>query len=93
VFPSLSEGYGLPVAESVAAGKHCLSSDLPAIKQHAGNFPWYFNSQSEDEMLACLRRAIERPDLREASELNIREGYIAGSWRQTFEAMREAISR
>jgi glycosyltransferase involved in cell wall biosynthesis len=93
VFPSLSEGYGLPVAESLAAGKLCLSSDLPAIKQHAGSFPWYFNAQSEDEMLGCLRRAVERPDLREASELNIREGYIAGSWRQTFEMMREAISR
>ncbi len=38
-FPSLSEGYGLPVAESLAHGKLCVASDLAVIRDHAGDLP------------------------------------------------------
>lgn len=33
VFYSVAEGFGLPVLESVAAGKTCIAADIPAIRE------------------------------------------------------------
>lgn len=35
IFPSLAEGCGLPVLESLWQGVPCVCSDLPAIREHA----------------------------------------------------------
>jgi glycosyltransferase involved in cell wall biosynthesis len=44
-FPSLYEGWGLPVAESLAAGKYCLASNAASIPEVGGELldylePW-----------------------------------------------------
>jgi alpha-1,3-rhamnosyl/mannosyltransferase len=36
VFPSLSEGFGLPVLEAFACGLPVIASDLPALREVAG---------------------------------------------------------
>src|SRR5262249_18530297 len=92
VFPSLCEGYGLPVAESLGFGKLCISADLPTIREHAGELPWYFQPDKEQDMYDCLRRAIERPDLRLRAEKQINENYRPCSWKKTFSSMMEAIN-
>lgn len=45
VYPSLYEGWGLPVAESLAYGKFCLASNVASIPEVGGNLidyldPW-----------------------------------------------------
>ena len=42
-FPSLFEGWGLPVTESLAAGKPCLSSDAAALPEAGGALGRYFD--------------------------------------------------
>jgi glycosyltransferase involved in cell wall biosynthesis len=83
VFPSLCEGYGLPVAESLAHGKLCVTSDLPVIREHSGDLVWYFDPDSEDACYEKLRSAITRDDLRAAAERKIAEEYDPPSWRAT----------
>ncbi|MFN6977155.1 MAG: glycosyltransferase family 4 protein [Gemmobacter sp.] len=41
VFPSLAEGFGLPLAEAMAAGTPVLCTPLPAFKEIAGDYPVY----------------------------------------------------
>jgi glycosyltransferase involved in cell wall biosynthesis len=91
VFPSLSEGYGLPVAESLAHGKLCLASALPVIKEHAGDLAWYFDPTNEMDACKLIREAIENTDLRIAAEQRIAKLYKCTSWSSTFRTMVDAI--
>jgi glycosyltransferase involved in cell wall biosynthesis len=92
VFPSLSEGYGLPVAESLQHGKLCLASNLATIKEHAGDLPWYFDPTTEETVYHIIRRAIERSDLRAESEQRILRFYTPCCWISTFQSMAVAIN-
>jgi glycosyltransferase involved in cell wall biosynthesis len=91
VFPSLSEGYGLPVAESLGYGKLCIASDLATIKEHAGDLAWYFDPDVESTAFDCIRLAIERPDLRLQAEQRIIRHYSPTRWESTFKLIGEAI--
>ncbi|MDF0490483.1 glycosyltransferase family 1 protein [Sphingomonas sp. H39-1-10] len=43
LMPSFAEGFGLPVAEALAAGVPVLASDLPAHREAGGPVPEYFD--------------------------------------------------
>ena len=89
VFPSTSEGYGLPVSESLSYGKLCLSSDLDVIRTHAGDFPWYFNPNCRQSMLAQINRALSSPAERSSAEIRIRTEFKSCSWASTVRSIVE----
>jgi glycosyltransferase involved in cell wall biosynthesis len=90
VFPSLSEGYGIPVGESLQHGKLCISSDLAAIREHAGDLPWYFDPTDETTAYDLLRQAIEDRDARTAAERRITRLYRACTWASSYRTISEA---
>ncbi|WP_181049181.1 glycosyltransferase [Methylobacterium sp. 190mf] len=90
VFPSLSEGFGLPVAESIAYGKLCLSSDLAVIKAHAGDLAWYFDPRSRESLDAQLEKALFRPADRGVAEARIRSEFKPTSWAAAVRSIMEA---
>jgi len=54
VLPSFAEGFGLPVAEAMAAGTPVACSDLPALREVAGDAAVYFDPHDT----ASIARAI-----------------------------------
>ena len=92
VFPSLIEGHGLPVADSLAYGKLCLSSDLPVIREHAADMPWYFDPHDADSLIAQLRRALDDVPARAAVEARL-AAWNPPAWADTARVMGEAIAR
>lgn len=58
VCPSLNEGWGLSVGESLWMGKPCLSSSLTSLPEVGGDYAVYFDPRDEADMLGALRKAL-----------------------------------
>ncbi len=56
VFPSLYEGFGIPVIEALACGAPVLCSDIPVFREIAGDAATYFPLGSLDGFVEALRR-------------------------------------
>ena len=63
VVPSLHEGFGLPVAEAMAAGGALVHSRLPVLEETSAGAALTFDPHSADELAACLQRLARDPDL------------------------------
>ncbi|HET6389197.1 glycosyltransferase family 1 protein [Hyphomicrobium sp.] len=62
IFPSLYEGWGLPVGESLWFGKVCLCSDSSSITEVGQDMCPYFNPYSTEEILHALTRTLFEKD-------------------------------
>jgi glycosyltransferase involved in cell wall biosynthesis len=82
VYPSLYEGWGLPIAESLAYGKVCLPSETSSMKEIAGPILEYFNPNDPMALLTLLQKYL-KPTNRVAAEKIIREKYRVTTWEQT----------
>ena len=59
LFPSLNEGFGLPVAESLSAGTPAITSDFGAMREIAeGGGAFLVNPRSDNDLTAALERMV-----------------------------------
>lgn len=83
VFPSLYEGFGLPVLEAMACGAPVVCSTSSALPEVVGEAGLLFDPQSAPALTAALTRLATEPDL--PAGLRQRSLARAGqfSWEQT----------
>jgi glycosyltransferase involved in cell wall biosynthesis len=60
VFPSLYEGFGQPVLEALASGCPVACSDLPPLREVAGDAAVYFDSTEPESIAAATRETVAR---------------------------------
>jgi glycosyltransferase involved in cell wall biosynthesis len=61
LFPSLFEGWGLPVSESLALGRPCIASNRTSLPEAGGDLARYFDPENLDDACRTIRAAIEDP--------------------------------
>jgi glycosyltransferase involved in cell wall biosynthesis len=64
VFPSLDEGFGIPIIEAFAKGVPVLTSHLPATEEVAGNAARFVNPQRPDEIGQAIAEIYNDTELR-----------------------------
>lgn len=63
VFPSLYEGFGLPVLEAMACGTPVITSNTSSLPEVAGDAALLVSPDNCDELVHALRRLITDTDL------------------------------
>lgn len=60
VFPSMYEGFGMPVLEAMLAGAPVLASDRPAMREVGGDAARYFDPESTEAIAAAIAEPRDR---------------------------------
>ena len=95
VFPSLSEGFGLPGLEAMVHGAPVVSSNATCLPEIYGDAASYFNPLDVSDMYEKINKVINDQELREKL---IKKGYIQSkkySWekmaRETLDIYKMAL--
>ncbi len=62
IFPSLMEGFGLPLLEAQLNGCPVLCSDIPAFREVAGNAAVYFDPRLSESLVAAVAGFMQSTD-------------------------------
>src|SRR5208282_2997295 len=93
VFPSLCEGWGLPIAESLAHGKFCVASNRTSIPEVGGNLIDYFDPSNDDDALAKIERLLLDPGYLTAREARLQAEYRPRTWADCVQALIGKLDR
>ena len=95
-FPSLDEGFGIPVLEAMARGVPVLTSNCSAMKEVAGEAATLVDPKNTEQIAAALIRLIRDDDFRtELSQKGLKHAsrYTwSGAASQTWEVYRELLA-
>ena len=92
VFPSMYEGFGLPVLEAFSCGCPVLVSNSSSLKEIGNDAVIYFEPKNPSSMLEALKSVLSNKDLRTDK---IKSGYIQlknFSWSKTAEKTKKVYS-
>jgi glycosyltransferase involved in cell wall biosynthesis len=85
VLPSFAEGFGLPVLEAQAAGTPVACSDLPALREAAGDAAVFFDPADVGSILAGLEKILKDDELRKILRKSGRERAAQFTWARAAE--------
>lgn len=84
VFPSLMEGFGLPVIEAMYFGKPVFLSRLTALPEIGGDLAYYFDTFDEAAMTSVYQQGMEQfTKDQTAMEVKLKQRAAAFDWGET----------
>ncbi len=83
--PSIYEGFGLPAVEAMAAGAPLVLSDIPVLREVAGDAAVYAPPEQPEAWAEALARVLGDAELRDQLARRGRERARRFDWRETAE--------
>jgi len=92
VYPSLYEGFGIPLLEAMACGCPVVASRIPSTIEVAGDCPAYFDPLETESLVSALDKVLLEGTDSERSLAGL-ERVKAFSWERTAEQTLEVYHR
>jgi glycosyltransferase involved in cell wall biosynthesis len=92
LFPSFTEGYGLPLAEALALGTPAIASDLAVFREVAGDIPEYADPLDGRRWMELIRDYAGAGSARRAAQAGRMKDFQAPTWQQHFEKVDAFLS-
>lgn len=89
VFPSLAEGFGLPIVEALSYGTPVLASDIEVFREIGGKRVRYFDPRDVASLATLVLDLARRPRGTDAAP----EAFRWPTWEESTRAMLEALLR
>jgi glycosyltransferase involved in cell wall biosynthesis len=93
IFPSLAEGFGLPVLDALVRGTPTACSNASSLPEVAGDAVLYFDPTDVGAMTRAIERLLTDAALRERLSLAGPERARAFTWERTAQATLESYRR
>ncbi len=87
LFPSLVEGYGLPLVEALRSGTPAIASDLAVFREIAQDVPDYLDPLDGPAWERAILDFAQADSAMRLAQLSRLEGYNAPTWADHFEAV------
>ena len=93
VYPSLYEGFGLPVLEAMAAGAPVVTSNLSSLPEVGGDAVEYADPRDPASISHAMRRLLVSPERRAVIGAAARERAALFDWGRTAETILQVLQR
>jgi glycosyltransferase involved in cell wall biosynthesis len=87
LFPSIAEGYGIPLAEALAMGVPVLASDIPAFREIGAGVPDYIHPLDGPGWRDAILAMAAKDSPMRAAQLERLRGWRAPDWPSHFAAV------
>ena len=91
IYPSTFEGFGMPVLEAMAAGIPVACSDIPPLREVAGDAALFFDPVNEEAIASAIERLINDVSLQESLSHAGRERSHGFTWQRSAEQTLQAL--
>jgi glycosyltransferase involved in cell wall biosynthesis len=92
LFPSLAEGYGLPLIEALSLGLPVIASDLPVFRESSGSIPEYLDPLDESAWMSCIEDFADSHSVSRNAQLQRITHFKAPTWAAHFEKVEDLLS-
>jgi glycosyltransferase involved in cell wall biosynthesis len=92
MFPSFFEGWGLPVTESLALGKPCLTADRTSLPEAGGKLARRFDPDNLHDAYHAIREVIDDPAGLARWEAQVRREFQPVPWSATADSLLAALN-